>query len=131
MTPIVKFTFLKGYIFRNNNPAVFGIRVDAGVLRQKISFMNKSGKKIGIIHQLQNDGKTVRLVKTGEEVACSVQNVTIGRQVAEEDVFYSLPTPDEAKNISKKYMHKLNSDEAKVFHEILEIQRKINPVYGY
>ena len=131
ITPIAKFTFLKGYTFRNNNPAVFGIRVDAGVLRQKISFMNKSGKKIGIIHQLQNDGKTVRLVKTGEEVACSVQNVTIGRQVAEEDVFYSLPTPDEAKNILKKYMHKLNSDEAKVFHEILEIQRKINPVYGY
>ena len=131
ITPIAKFTFLKGYTFRNNNPAVFGIRVDAGVLRQKISFMNKSGKKIGIIHQLQNDGKTVRLVKTGEEVACSVQNVTIGRQVAEEDVFYSLPTPDEAKNILKKYMHKLNSDEVKVFHEILEIQRKINPVYGY
>ena len=131
ITPIAKFTFLKGYTFRNNNPAVFGIRVDAGVLRQKISFMNKSGKKIGIIHQLQNDGKTVRLVKTGEEVACSIQNVTIGRQVAEEDVFYSLPTPDEAKNILKKYMHKLNSDEAKVFHEILEIQRKINPVYGY
>ena len=131
ITPIAKFTFLKGYTFRNNNPAVFGIRVDAGVLRQKISFMNKSGKKIGIIHQLQNDGKTVRLVKTGEEVACSVQNVTIGRQVAEEDVFYSLPTPNEAKNILKKYMHKLNSDEAKVFHEILEIQRKINPVYGY
>ena len=131
ITPIAKFTFLKGYTFRNNNPAVFGIRVDAGVLRQKISFMNKSGKKIGIIHQLQNDGKTVRLVKTGEEVACSVQNVTIGRQVAEEDVFYSLPTPDEAKNILKKYMHKLNSDEVKVFQEILEIQRKINPVYGY
>ena len=131
ITPIAKFTFLKGYTFRNNNPAVFGIRVDAGVLRQKISFMNKSGKKIGIIHQLQNDGKTVRLVKTGEEVACSVQNVTIGRQVAEEDVFYSLPTPNEAKNILKKYMHKLNSDESQVFHEILEIQRKINPVYGY
>ena len=131
ITPIAKFTFLKGYTFRNNNPAVFGIRVDAGVLRQKISFMNKSGKKIGIIHQLQNDGKTVRLVKTGEEVACSVQNVTIGRQVAEEDVFYSLPTPDEAKNILKKYMHKLNSDEAKVFHEYLEIQRKIIPDYFY
>ena len=131
MTPIVKFTFLKGYIFRNNNPAVFGIRVDTGKLRQKIPFMNKSGKKIGIIHQLQNDGKTVPIVKPGEEVACSVQNITIGRQIFEEDVFYSLPTPDEAKKILKKYMHKLNSEESKIFNEILEIQRKINPVYGY
>ena len=36
-TPISKFTFLKGYTFRNNNPAVFGIRVDVGILRQKIT----------------------------------------------------------------------------------------------
>ncbi|MGI0097470.1 MAG: translation initiation factor IF-2, partial [Nitrosopumilaceae archaeon] len=54
LIPISKFTFLKGYIFRNSNPAVFGIRVDVGTLRQKISFMNKTGKKIGVIHQLQH-----------------------------------------------------------------------------
>ena len=131
MTPIVKFTFLKGYIFRNNNPAVFGIRVDAGKLRQKIPFMNESGIKVGIVHQLQNDGKTVPTVKTGEEVACSVQNITIGRQISEEDIFYSLPTPDEAKKLLKNYMHKLNPEESKIFNKILEIQRKINPVYGY
>jgi len=131
MTPIVKFTFLKGYIFRNNNPAVFGIIVDAGKLRQKIPFMNESGKKVGIVHQLQNDGKTVPIAKTGEEVACSVQNITIGRQISEEDIFYSLPTPDEAKKLLKNYMHKLNPEESKIFSKILEIQRKINPVYGY
>ena len=131
MTPISKFTFLKDYNFRNNNPAVFGIKVDVGKLRQKISFMNTSGKKIGIIHQLQNDGKTVPIVKSGEEVACSVQNVTIGRQIAEEDVFYTLPSSNEAKNYLKNYMSKLNSEEIQVLNKILEIQRKINPVYGY
>ena len=41
ITPIAKFTFLKGFIFRNNDPAVFGIRVDAGKLRQKVNFMNE------------------------------------------------------------------------------------------
>jgi len=56
LTPICKFTFIKGFIFRNNNPAVFGIRVDVGNLRQKVPFMNKIGKKIGVIHQLQHDG---------------------------------------------------------------------------
>ena len=53
-TPISKFTFLKGYTFRNNNPAVFGIRVDVGILRQKIVFTNKTGKKIGTIHSLRS-----------------------------------------------------------------------------
>ena len=131
ITPISKFTFLKGYIFRNNNPAVFGIRVDVGKLRQKISFMNKTGKKIGIIHQLQKESKTVDSAKVGDEVACSVQNVTIGRQIFEEDVLYSLPTPDEAKQLLKKFSHKLSSEELVVLNEIVEIQRKINPVYGY
>ena len=130
-TPLCKFTFLKGYAFRNSNPAVFGIRVDVGKLRQKISFMNKSGKKIGTIHSLENEGKTVNVVKTNEEVACSVQNITIGRQIFEEDVFYTLPTPDEAKNLLKKYAHRLDSEELKILNEIVEIQRKINPVYGY
>ena len=130
-TPICKFTFLKGYTFRNNNPAVFGIRVDVGTLRQKTSFINKTGKKIGNIHSLEADGKTVKEVKIGEEVACSVQNVTIGRQVNEEDIFYTLPTPSEAKQLLKKYAHKLTSEELQTLNEIVRIQRETNPVYGY
>ena len=131
LTPISKFTFLKGFVFRNNNPAVFGIRVDVGQLRQKIPFMNKTGKKIGIIHQLQHDGKTVSMVKTGQEVACSVQNITIGRQIDEEDVFYTLPSSSDAKQLIKRFMHKLSSEETDVLNEIIEIQRAIDPAYAY
>jgi len=131
LTPISKFTFLKGFVFRNNNPAVFGIRVDVGQLRQKIPFMNKTGKKIGVIHQLQHDGKTVSMVKTGQEVACSVQNITIGRQIAEEDVFYTLPSSSDAKQLIKRFMHKLSSEETDVLNEIIEIQRAIDPAYAY
>ena len=68
---------------------------------------------------------------TNEEVSCSVQNITIGRQIFEEDVFYTLPTPDEAKNLLKKYSHRLDSEDLQVLNEIVEIQRKINPIYGY
>ena len=131
LTPISKFTFLKGFVFRNNNPAVFGIRVDVGQLRQKIPFMNKTGKKIGVIHQLQHDGKTVSMAKTGQEVACSVQNVTIGRQIVEENVFYTLPSSSDAKQLVKRFMHKLSSEETDVLNEIIEIQRAIDPAYAY
>jgi translation initiation factor 5B len=93
--------------------------------------MNKTGKKIGIIHQLQHDGKTINSVKTGQEVACSVQNVTVGRQVVEEDVFYTLPSSSDAKQLLKRFMQKLSSEERNTLNEIVEIQRKINPVYGY
>ena len=131
LTPLAKFTFLKGYIFRNNDPAVFGIRVDVGTLRQKVPFMNKNGKKIGIIHQLQEDKKTVNSVKAGTEVACSVQGVTIGRQIHEEDIFYTLPPSHEAKQLLKKFAHKLSSEEIATLNNIVAIQRKIDTAYAY
>ncbi len=94
-------------------------------------FMNKDGKKIGVIHQLQHDGKTVTSVKVGQEVACSVQNITIGRQIDEEDVFYTLPSPSDAKKLLNKFAQKLSSEERNILNEIVEIQRKIDPAYGY
>lgn len=131
LTPICKFTFLKGYVFRNSNPAVFGIRVDVGKVRQKIPIMNKSGKKIGMIHQLQDGKKSIESASHGQEVACSIQDVMIGRHIFEEDVFYSLPRSSEAKQLIEKFTHKLSSEEQAVLNEIVEIQRKIDSSYGY
>ena len=131
LTPISKFTFLKGFIFRNNAPAVFGIRVDVGTLRQKIKFMNEGGKKVGQVHQLQEDKKTVQTVRQGSEAACSVQGVTVGRQINEEDVFYSLPHSHEAKKLLKDFSHKLSQEEYQVLNHIVEVQRKIDPAFGY
>ena len=131
LTPVSKFTFLKGMVFRNNNPAVFGIRVDVGTLKHKIPFMNSDGRKVGYIHQLQHDKKTVTSAKTGDEVACSVQDVTIGRQIFEEEVFYTFPPSHEAKQLLNKFMHKLTTEEQEVLNEIVEIQRKKEAAYAY
>jgi len=118
-------------VFRNNDPAVFGIRVDLGNLHQKIRFMRQDGKEIGKIHQLQDGGKTIESADAGKEVACSVKGVTIGRQISEEDVFYTLPTSNEAKQLLKKFSHKLSSEEFNLLNEIVEIQRKKDAAYGY
>lgn len=131
LTPICKFTFLKGYVFRKSNPAVFGVQVNAGTLRQKSRIMNSDGRKIGVVHQLQDSGKNIEMAKQGQEIAISIQNVTVGRQVSEEDVFYSLPPSHEAKLLLKQYLHKLNPEEVQILKEIIEIQRKTNPAYGY
>jgi translation initiation factor 5B len=131
ITPIAKFTFLKGFIFRNKDPAVFGIRVDVGTLRQKINFMNEKGKKISQIHQLQENQKTVESVTAGSEVACSVQNVVIGRNINEEDVFYTLPYSHEAKQLLERFSYKLSPEELEVLDYIVKTQRQTEPAYGY
>ena len=131
LTPICKFTFLKGYIFRNSSPAVFGIRVDAGTVKQKIQIMKSDGKKIGKIHQLQDGKKSIDTATQGQEIACSIQDVTIGRQIEEEDVFYSMPNSREAKIILEKFMHKLNPEQQTVFNEIVALLRAKDASYGY
>ena len=93
--------------------------------------MNMKGHKVGYIHQLQLDKKTVSTAKTGDEVACSVKDVTIGRQIFEEEVYYTFPPSHEAKKILQKFMHKLSPEEQEVFNDIVRIQREIEPVYGY
>ena len=131
LTPISKFTFMKGFAFRNSNPAVFGITVDAGMLRQKISFMDGHGRRIGVIHQLQLDGKNVESARKGDEVACSVQNAVIGKQLFEDDVYYTLPRSHEAKMLLAKYMYRLNQEEQETLRVIVEIQRSKDPAYAY
>lgn len=131
LTPIAKFTFLNGCTFRNNNPAVFGIHIDVGILKHKIPFMNMTGRKVGNIHQLQLDKKTVTSAKAGDDVACSVQDITIGRQIFEEEVFYTFPPSHEAKQLLNKFMHKLSSEEQEILQDIVRIQREKEPVYAY
>ena len=131
ITPVAKFTFLKGFVFRNNDPAVFGVRVDAGRLVQKAQFINDEGRRIGRVHQLQEDKKTVPAARRGAEVACSVHGVTVGRQVGEEDVFYTLPTSAEAKSLLGRFAGRLDEGESAALARVVELQRDRDPAYGY
>jgi len=100
-------------------------------LKQKVSVMNSDGRKIGVVHQIQENGKSVDVAKKGKEVAVSIQNVTIGRQISEEDILYSFPPSPEAKLLLKTFSHKLSPEEFQTLREIIEIQRKVNPLYAY
>ena len=54
--PICRFQFMKGYVFRRNYPAVFGAEIQLGRLRQKVEIINEVGRKVGVIHQIQENG---------------------------------------------------------------------------
>lgn len=131
ITAIAKFTFMKGFVFRRSDPAIFGIRVDIGRLDQKAVFMNDTGKKIGKVHQIQTEKKTLPEAGQGVEAACSVHGVTIGRQINEGDVFYTLPSSHEAKQLLKRFTYKLSSEELDILNHIVEVQRGMDPAYGY
>ncbi len=83
------------------------------------------------ISSMQVEHKAIQAAKKGQEVACSVQDITIGRQIFEEDIFYSFPPSHEAKQLLGKFAHKLSPEETAVLNEIVEIQRKRDAAYAY
>ena len=129
--PICKIQFLKGYVFRRNNPAVFGAEILIGKLRQKISVMNEKGKKIGVIHQIQNEGKNLEVADKGTQVALSIKGPTIGRQINEGDIFYTDLNSKQAKFLLERFSNRLNEEEQEAFNFILSKRRETDPAFGY
>ena len=129
--PICKFQFMRGYVFRRNDPAVFGAEVLVGKLRQKVLVMSNDGKKIGIIQQVQENGKAIEEATKGMQVAVSIKGPVIGRQINEEDTFYTDLNSRQAKLLIERFNHRLNEEEIEVFKNILGLKRKSDPAYGY
>ena len=129
--PVCKFQFLKGFIFRRNDPAVFGAEILIGKLRQKVFVINENGKKIGTIHQIQEGGKAIEEATKGMQVAVSIKGPSIGRQINEEDLFYTDLNSRQAKMLIERFHHRLNEEEKETFDKILKLKRKADPAFGY
>ena len=130
ITPPSSFKFLKGYVFRRNDPAIFGVMVLVGRLKQKAQVMNSEGKIIGTIHQLQDKGKSVDEVEQGSEVAVSMNEPTIGRHIQEGETLYTVPKNNEIKTLTKKYLSRLSLEESGTLDKIIKMRRNTDPLYG-
>lgn len=129
--PVCKFQFLKNFVFRRNDPAVFGAEILVGKLRQKIPVINEDGKKIGAIHQMQQSGKTIEEAAKGMQVALSIRGPTIGRQINEGDIFYTDLNSKQAKLLNERFMQRLTEEETEVLNHIIDTKRKSDELFGY
>ncbi len=131
ISPICKFQFMKGYVFRRNSPAVFGAEILVGKLKQKVSVIDEDGKKIGVVHQIQNEGKNLDVANKGMQVALSIKGPTIGRQINEGDIFYTDLNSREARLLLERFPDRLSEDEQGIFDFILSKKRQADPAFGY
>lgn len=129
--PICKFQFMKGFVFRRNYPAVFGAEIQIGKLRQKVNVLNEDGKKIGTIHQIQENGKPIEEAGKGEQVAVSIKEISVGRQVNEGDIFYTDLGSKEAKLLLERFYYRLAQEEKDILNTIVGIKRRNDPSYAY
>ena len=124
-----KIKLIKGYVFRQNNPAVVGIEVLAGTLKVGVPLMKTDGNAITEAKSIQQEQESIEKAEKGKQAAVSLPNVTIGRQLHEEDVLYSA-IPEEHFKKFKQFRKHLSQDEVAVLKEIAEIMRKSNPMWG-
>jgi len=111
-----RFRVLRGFVFRNRKPAVFGVEVLAGVLKPNAPIRNEDGKDVGKIKNLEKEGKTITQAKTGDKVAVSMDEPTIGRQIIEGDILLSVITTSNL-NVLKEIWDRLQDDEKKLLKE--------------
>ncbi|MFZ0345856.1 MAG: translation initiation factor IF-2 [Nitrososphaeraceae archaeon] len=129
--PICRFQFMKGFVFRRNFPAVFGAEIQIGKLRQKVEVINEVGKRIGIIHQIQENGKPIDEATQGEQVAVSIKEISVGRHINEGDIFYTNLKSKEAKLLLERFSARLTLDEKSLLDKIIEMKRRVDPSYAY
>ncbi len=120
--------FMPEYVFRVSHPAIIGVRVLAGRIKTDMRLMNNDGRTIGKIKGIQSDNQSIEEALQGQEVAISIEDVTVGRQIKGGEIFYTDIPESDAKKLHQ--MDILNPDEKDVLAKILDIKRKTNKFWG-
>jgi len=97
-------------------------------LKTGMKLMREDGRVIGSIKGMQSENKPIEEAIQGEEVAISIEGVTVGRQIKGEDILYTDIPENDAKKL--KDMDVLNTDEKDLLNKIIEIKRKENKFWG-
>ncbi|MCF7910197.1 translation initiation factor IF-2 [Candidatus Pacearchaeota archaeon] len=129
LTTICKLKILHQYVFRNTNPAIFGVRVEAGKLTQGLELIDEKNEKIGRVKNLQSESKSVSEAHEGLELAISIPGINFERTLKNREFLYTNISENQFKNL-KKNKDLLSSHEISTIQEIAEIKRQKNSDWG-
>jgi len=124
-----KIQLLKGYVFRQSNPAVVGCEVMLGTLKNNTPMMKADGENLTTVKGLQMEQKNIESASKNSRIAVSLPGVIVGRQIKEQDILYSA-VPENDFRKYKDFKDHLSADEKTVLKEVAEIMRRKNPVWG-
>ena len=119
------------YIFRNSNPAVFGVSVEAGTLKPRVPLITDKGKRVGFVHQIQDKGQTLEKADVDSEVAISVKGIEIGRDIDKDETMFVNVPESHVRQLITKFANKLSSDQKTALREFIDLKRKTeHPWWG-
>jgi translation initiation factor 5B len=110
--------------FRISHPAIFGVEVLRGRIRPGVQLLNNIGEIVGKVKEIQDNGMTMQEAKKGANVAISVEGVTFGRQLKDNDVLYVFLNDDEERVLKYKFDNMLTDEDRDLIVELDEIKGK-------
>jgi translation initiation factor 5B len=126
-----KVTVLPNCIFHRAKPAVFGVEIQGGRLKPRVSLLRaQDGSDLGEIQQIQDKGKAISEAKVGAQVAISMDKPVAGRHVFERDVLYVKVPEKDAKSLLTTHLDDLTSEEQDVLKEYVNMMRKKIPFWA-
>lgn len=126
ITRPAKIRIMPDHVFRSSNPAVVGVEIRDGVLNTGSALMNENGESRGRVKSIQEDGDSINSATKGQEVAVSITDITMGRQVEEGDELYTnIPSKDY--KIIQRMEDEFSQGELQLLEEIVEIKDNVDP----
>lgn len=122
---------LTGLIFRRSKPAIVGVEILSGRLKPKIHMITSSGRKLGELQRVQDQGKDIQEAVVGMQVAVSIEDGVVGRNISEGDTFYADVPERHLKTLMTKFPSELTESDQVTIKELIQIKRRENPVWGF
>jgi translation initiation factor 5B len=129
LASLCKLEILGKYVFRNSNPAIFGVAVKGGKLLTGTNLITEKNEKIGKVKAIQLEKQSVQEASSGMEVAISMPEVTFDRQLKETKFLYSELSESQFKEF-KENKDILTQEDIRVLQEISELKRKGKSTWG-
>lgn len=125
-----KIRIIPKLIFRNSKPAIAGIEVLSGTIKQDYGLIRGDGSKVGKVEGMQDKGENLKSASRGKKVAMSIKDGIFGKNFDEGDVLYVDIPENHYKILESELKNKLTEDEYETLNEIVDIKRKENPTWG-
>lgn len=125
-----KIRIIPKLVFRYSKPAIAGVEILGGTVKKDYRLMREDNSFVGKVESMQDKGENLKSASKGQKVAMAIKEAVFGRDFEEGDVLYVNIPEKHYKILESELMGKLTDDELEILHEILDIKRRDDPVWG-
>ena len=128
-----RFQILDDHTFRQSSPAVVGVEVMSGTVKNNqrvVKWEGDSPTRVGELSGIQEQGDDVSEARAGKRVSVAIDGPTVGRQIEEGDELWIELPEKHAKILEQELSTEIPADELEALQAYLDKHRRRDPFWG-